>query len=167
MHYENDMLWEFFQTSHCWKPSFCQQLLKCWSLFIIWGITLGGKKHIALSTEGDFAFLIPCNQPLLNNNYFQSFISSFGNKEKNRWLSTVLKSSQPNSKARYVNKHNSSNQCKNRHMLQVLNEQPTHMSVKTWTQVTIWNLQRNHLTALSLQVQLSEAKTNPTYHSPA
>lgn len=29
-------------------------------------------------------------------------------------------------------------------MLQVLNEQPTHMLVKTWRQINIWNLQGNH-----------------------
>lgn len=44
--------------------------------------TLAGKKHIALSNEADFAFLIPCNQTLLNNNYFQSFISSLGIERK-------------------------------------------------------------------------------------
>lgn len=35
-------------------------------------------------------------------------------------------------------------------MLQVLNEQPTHMLVKTWRQVNIWNLQGNHLSVLPL-----------------
>lgn len=42
-------------------------------------------------------------------------------------LSTALKSSQARDTTRLVNKHNLSNQCKNRHMSQVLNEQSAHV----------------------------------------
>lgn len=41
-------------------------------------------------------------------------------------------------------------------MLQVLNEWPTHMLVKTWRQVNIWNLSGNHLSDSSFTGPLTE-----------
>ena len=68
--------------------------------------------------------MVPCNQTLSNN---FSKVSLVLERNIVNDLSTALKSSQARDTTRLVKKHNPSNQCKNRHMSQVLNEQPTHV----------------------------------------